>query len=67
MTSNYDFLLAGVDDSKDQYEVMITSLLEWISQKILELDDRQFPNTLDGIQKLLIHFGKYRTEEKPPK
>lgn len=56
-----------MDDSKDLYEVIISSLLEWIRMKILELDDREFPNTLDGIQKLLIHFGKYRTEEKPPK
>ena len=60
-------LLPGVDDSKDHYDVIMASLLEWIRRKITELDDREFPNTMDGIQRLLIQFGKYRTEEKPPK
>lgn len=56
-----------MDDSKFKYERIVTSLLEWIIRKIVELDSRKFPNSLDGIQKLLIQFKKYRTEEKPPK
>lgn len=59
--------LKDVDDSKFKYERIVTSLLEWIIRKIVELDSRKFPNSLDGIQKLLIQFKKYRTEEKPPK
>ncbi|XP_063863708.1 spectrin beta chain, non-erythrocytic 2-like isoform X27 [Scylla paramamosain] len=59
--------LKDVDDLKLKYEKILTSLLEWIIRKIVELDSRKFPNSLDGIQKLLLQFKKYRTEEKPPK
>ncbi|XP_066955513.1 spectrin beta chain, non-erythrocytic 5 isoform X7 [Macrobrachium rosenbergii] len=59
--------MKDVDDSKFRYEKITSTLLEWIIMKIIELDSRDFPNSLDGIQKLLIHFKKYRTEEKPPK
>ncbi|XP_071547281.1 spectrin beta chain, non-erythrocytic 5 isoform X4 [Panulirus ornatus] len=59
--------MKDVDDCKSKYERITTTLLEWIIKKIIELDSRKFPNSLDGIQKLLLHFKKYRTEEKPPK
>ncbi|XP_042865885.1 spectrin beta chain, non-erythrocytic 5-like isoform X7 [Penaeus japonicus] len=59
--------MKDVDDSKMKYEKITTTLLEWILMKIVELDSREFPNSLDGIQKLLLQFKQYRTEEKPPK
>ncbi|XP_076029013.1 spectrin beta chain, non-erythrocytic 5 kst isoform X3 [Oratosquilla oratoria] len=59
--------MKDVDDCKAKYEQITTTLLEWIRLKIQQLDDRVFPNSLDGIQKLLLEFKKYRTEEKPPK
>ena len=59
--------LKEVEDNSGIYEKMTSSLLEWIRQKIIELNDHKFPNILDGIQKLLLDFKKYRTEEKPPK
>ncbi|KAK4313156.1 hypothetical protein Pmani_015473 [Petrolisthes manimaculis] len=59
--------MKDVDDCKVKYEKITTSLLEWIVKKIVELDSRKFPNSLDGIQKLLLQFKTYRTEEKPPK
>lgn len=59
--------MKDVDDSKMKYERITSTLLEWILMKIVELDSREFPNSLDGIQKLLLQFKKYRTEEKPPK
>lgn len=59
--------MKDVDDSKMKYEKITSTLLEWILMKIVELDSREFPNSLDGIQKLLLQFKKYRTEEKPPK
>ena len=59
--------LKEIEDNKGIYERITTSLLEWIRNKIIELDDHNFPNYLDGIQKLLLDFKKYRTEEKPPK
>lgn len=59
--------MKDVDDSKARFERITTTLLEWIRKKIIELNDRNFPNSLDGVQKLLIEFKTYRTEEKPPK
>ena len=59
--------MKDVDETKDKYEGIASNLLEWIRMKIVQLNDHTFPNSLDGIQKLLIEFKKYRTEEKPPK
>lgn len=55
------------DAKKSHYSRLVTNLLEWIRIKIEELGDRSFPNSLDGIQKLLLAFKQYRTVEKPPK
>lgn len=55
------------DEKKLQYSRIVTDLLEWIRLKIEELGDRSFPNSLDGIQRLLLDFKQYRTVEKPPK
>lgn len=59
--------MAEADTMKDNYDVLTTDLLTWIKVKIVELEDRNFPNALDGIQSLLLAFGQYRTQEKPPK
>lgn len=55
------------DKLKNNYELFTTNLLEWIKIKIVELDNRNFPNSLEGIQKELLKFKEYRTIEKPPK
>lgn len=55
------------DKMKISYEKLTTDLLEWINLKIGELEDRKLPNSLEGIQTLLMAFGHYRTQEKPPK
>ncbi|KAF9407356.1 hypothetical protein HW555_012597, partial [Spodoptera exigua] len=55
------------DDRKGEYSKLFTKLLEWILLKIQELNGREFPNSLDGIQRLLLSFKQYRTVEKPPK
>ena len=51
----------------DDYEALTSVLLEWIKTKITILNSRNFPNSLEGIQKELITFKEYRTVEKPPK
>ena len=51
----------------DDYETLTATLLEWIKLRITSLNDRNFPNSLEGIQKELIGFKEYRTVEKPPK
>ncbi|KAF5273495.1 hypothetical protein FQA39_LY07512 [Lamprigera yunnana] len=59
--------MVEADKMKLIYERLVTNLLEWIRKTIIVLDDRNFPNSLEGIQSLLIAFGQYRTQEKPPK
>ena len=55
------------DGRKTEYSRLVTALLEWIRSKIVELNDRDLPNALDAIQRLLLAFKQYRTVEKPPK
>ncbi|KAG1650605.1 Spectrin beta chain [Nymphon striatum] len=59
--------LMEADKMKNAYEQFTTELLDWINNKIKELEDRDFPNSLDGIQGELLKFKQYRTIEKPPK
>ncbi|XP_015205968.2 spectrin beta chain, non-erythrocytic 5 isoform X1 [Lepisosteus oculatus] len=60
-------LLKEIDDLKLQYERMVSELLKWIKTKVMELNDRLFPNSLHGVQRLVAVFKTYRTVEKPPK
>lgn len=59
--------MVDADKMKVIYDKLTTDLLEWINKKILQLEDRNFPNSLEDIQTLLLAFAKYRTQEKPPK
>lgn len=49
------------------YETLTSALLEWIDSTILVLNDREFANSLSGVQTQLSTFSSYRTVEKPPK
>lgn len=51
----------------DKYEEISSSLLNWIRNKIIELNDRNFLNSLRGVQSQLTSFNTYRIEEKPPR
>lgn len=55
------------DRKKMHYERLTTNLLSWIRQKTLQLEQRDLPNSLEGIQRELMAFKEYRTIEKPPK
>lgn len=46
---------------------MVSDLLKWIKQKVIELDDRIFPNSLQEMWLLMANFKTFRTVEKPPK
>ena len=55
------------DDMIRDYESLTSDLLEWIENTITHLNDREFANSLLGIQQQLSTFNTYRTVEKPPK
>ncbi|GAB6026067.1 hypothetical protein CHUAL_012270 [Chamberlinius hualienensis] len=59
--------MVDIEKKKGLYESFTTTLLDWITAKTAEIEDRNFPNTLEGIQAELLKFKTYRTEEKPPK
>ena len=50
-----------------EYEKLTSDLLKWIQQTIEQLQERQFANSLMGVQQQLTQFSSYRTMEKPPK
>ncbi|KAL8620004.1 hypothetical protein ACOMHN_015286 [Nucella lapillus] len=60
-------MIKDLEKQQDDYEALTTALIEWIRRKISTLNDRDFPNSLEGIQKELLHFKEYMTVEKPPK
>ena len=55
------------DEMIADYEALTSDLLEWIKKTIETLNDRQFPNSLTGVQNMLSQFNNYRNLEKPPK
>ncbi|XP_058824690.1 spectrin beta chain, non-erythrocytic 1 isoform X6 [Topomyia yanbarensis] len=59
--------LMDADKKKVQFENLITDLLSWIRTKTVALEKRNFPNSVEGIQRELLAFKEYRTVEKPPK
>ncbi|NXX84962.1 SPTN5 protein, partial [Urocolius indicus] len=61
------FFLKEIDDLKLLYEQMVSDLLKWIKQKVIELDDHHFPNSLQEMWLLMANFKTFRTVEKPPK
>ncbi|XP_059148013.1 spectrin beta chain, non-erythrocytic 2-like isoform X3 [Physella acuta] len=60
-------MMRDVQKMQDDYESLTSNLLAWIREKIKSLNNRDFPNSLEGIQKELIAFKDYMTVEKPPK
>ncbi|XP_049795155.1 spectrin beta chain isoform X2 [Schistocerca nitens] len=55
------------DRSAQEYESLTSDLLRWIEATIESLGDRNFANSLAGVQQQLAQFNTYRTVEKPPK
>ncbi|GLH07508.1 Spectrin beta chain [Gryllus bimaculatus] len=55
------------DRMVQEYESLTSDLLRWIEATISALGERQFANSLAGVQTQLAQFNTYRTVEKPPK
>lgn len=51
----------------EEYEGFTSDLLKWIENAIVALNDRNFANSLRGVQEQLSQFNTYRNIEKPPK
>lgn len=50
---------------KIQYSKLTMDLLDWIKLKIIVLEDRNFPNSLEGIKREFLALKQYGTIEKP--
>ena len=59
--------MLDIERMQDDYVSLVSGLLDWIYSKTLDLNDRNFSNSLDGIKKDVQKFTDYRTLEKPPK
>ena len=55
------------DKMAEDYETFTSDLLKWIETIIESLGDREFANSLRGVQEQLGEFNMYRNVEKPPK
>ena len=56
-----------IEQDKEQYYQMATTLMAWIKATILTLDQRSFPNSLPGVRKCMDEFKIYQSVDKPPK
>eukprot|EP00057_Strongylocentrotus_purpuratus_P010375 XP_011664849.1 PREDICTED: spectrin alpha chain, non-erythrocytic 1 [Strongylocentrotus purpuratus] len=59
--------IKDIDTLQDEYERLVTDLLEWITSTTRKMNDRDLPNLLAGIQEEMARFKTYRMTEKPPK
>jgi len=50
-----------------EYESLTSAHLEWIKKTIETLNDREFPNSLAGVQNMLSQYKDYLAQEKLPR
>ncbi|KAK3749497.1 hypothetical protein QZH41_013472, partial [Actinostola sp. cb2023] len=51
----------------EDYENLASDLLDWINQKLPQMENRETDGTLADMQRKVEDLRKYRREEKPPK
>jgi actinin alpha len=52
---------------KSDYLDRAKRLLDWINQTTSAMGDREFDNTLEGVEGKINDFKSYKTQDKPPK
>ena len=57
----------NIEEHQVSFESSNTTLLFWIKEKTIQVQKRDFSNTLEGIQLDFKKFKDYRTVEKPLK
>eukprot|EP01101_Sappina_pedata_P003205 TRINITY_DN1342_c0_g1_i1.p1 TRINITY_DN1342_c0_g1~~TRINITY_DN1342_c0_g1_i1.p1 ORF type:complete len:864 (+),score=523.03 TRINITY_DN1342_c0_g1_i1:23-2593(+) len=55
------------DKLKNDYLGRAQRLLDWINQTSTAMADREFDNTLEGVEGKINDFKSYKTDDKPPK
>ncbi|XP_036040911.1 spectrin beta chain, non-erythrocytic 5 [Onychomys torridus] len=50
-----------------QYEQLVADLLDWIAEKQMQLEARDFPDSLPAMRQLLVAFASFHAQEKPPR
>lgn len=50
-----------------QYEQLVADLLYWIGEKQMQLEARDFPDSLPAMRQLLAAFASFHAQEKPPR
>ena len=53
-------VILAIEDQEERFETYSTSLLKWIRAKTVEMQGRDFSNTLEGIQADFKQFKDYR-------
>ncbi|XP_049479925.1 spectrin beta chain, non-erythrocytic 5-like [Panthera uncia] len=59
--------LQETEELQTQYEQLVADLLRWIAEKEVQLEARDFPDSLPAMRQLLVAFAFFRTQEKPPR
>ncbi|XP_058149963.1 spectrin beta chain, non-erythrocytic 5 [Dasypus novemcinctus] len=55
------------EELQTQYEQLAADLLGWIAEWQVQLEARDFPDSLPAMRQLLAAFTSFRTQEKPPR
>lgn len=59
--------LQETETLQSQYEQLAADLLYWIGEKQMQLEARDFPDSLPAMRQLLAAFASFHTQEKPPR
>ncbi|XP_076983663.1 spectrin beta chain, non-erythrocytic 5 [Tamandua tetradactyla] len=55
------------EELQTQYKQLVADLLRWIAEWRVQLEARDFPDSLPAMRPLLAAFASFRTQEKPPR